>query len=152
MKAESRQRKLTERLRLMAARRVPGWNYSLHAIASFCGCSYQRIWQIEQAAILKLRRRMQPEGRELGHAMEMPKPVYRGRRVVPAVKQRYVPRVHLPKPGEIPLKQFKLAEAARLGVAVHRVETWLSRGKYPGLKFRRVNSRVVFVKQKDARS
>lgn len=48
--------------------------------------------------------------------------------------------------GEVALKDWVAMEAVRRGVSVNAIYNNLSRGKYPGLEFRRVNQRVVFVK------
>lgn len=48
-------------------------------------------------------------------------------------------------PGEVPLKQFCLDEAAKDGVGYHAIFVRIRRGKYPTLGVRHVNSRVVFV-------
>ncbi len=46
---------------------------------------------------------------------------------------------------ELPMKEWVAREAERLGKKPAAVIMRLARGKYPGLKIRRVNSRVVFV-------
>ena len=46
---------------------------------------------------------------------------------------------------EMPLKQWVHAEAARCDVNPSAIYNRIARGKYPHLKFRRVNKRVVFV-------
>lgn len=61
--------------------------------------------------------------------------------------KHYVRVVHDPLPGEVRLKTFLQDEAARLNVSTHAVFQRISRGNYPGLSKRRVNGRVVFVKQ-----
>lgn len=46
---------------------------------------------------------------------------------------------------EIPIKQWRAEEALRRGVTDSMISKRLKDGKYPDLKVRRVNSRVVFV-------
>lgn len=48
--------------------------------------------------------------------------------------------------GEVTMKDFIVAEAARTGLSPSGVAMRISRGKYGHLKLRRVNRRVVFVK------
>lgn len=54
--------------------------------------------------------------------------------------------VNVPGPSELPLKVYVAMEAARLRTSERAVYVRIYRGKYPGLEFRRVNQRVVFVK------
>lgn len=46
---------------------------------------------------------------------------------------------------EIPMKQWRLEEARRANVCDTAIAHRLRAGKYPALKIRRVNRRVVFV-------
>jgi hypothetical protein len=46
---------------------------------------------------------------------------------------------------ELQLKQWIADEAQRHGVGTRAIWCRMYRGKYPGLKLRRVNKRVVFV-------
>ena len=46
---------------------------------------------------------------------------------------------------EIPLKQWIVEEAIRRELTLTAIRSRLARGKYPHLKLRRVNQRVVFV-------
>lgn len=46
---------------------------------------------------------------------------------------------------EIPLKQFVYDEAARLDIRPWTVRQRIWDGKYPKLKMRRVNKRVIYV-------
>lgn len=46
---------------------------------------------------------------------------------------------------EIPLKQWRAEEAERCGIGQNAVDRRMAAGKYPNLKLRRVNKRVVFV-------
>jgi len=49
----------------------------------------------------------------------------------------------------IPFKQWRAEEAMRLGISVNTVSSRLYRdGKYPHLKLKRKNKRVVFVVNK----
>lgn len=50
-----------------------------------------------------------------------------------------------PRSNEFPLKHWVLGEAAREGVKESAIYMRIRRGKYPELKLRRVNQRVVFV-------
>lgn len=43
------------------------------------------------------------------------------------------------------MKEWRMAEAARLGISESGVINRLSRGFYPTLRVRRVNARVIFV-------
>jgi len=45
----------------------------------------------------------------------------------------------------ITLKEFVIDEGARRGVKPYTVHNDIHRGKYPSLKLRRVNARIVFV-------
>lgn len=56
------------------------------------------------------------------------------------------PRIHRCQPGEVTMKDFMAAEAARLGLSRSAVANRISRGQYAHLNLRRVNRRVVFVK------
>lgn len=47
--------------------------------------------------------------------------------------------------GEIPMKQWRFREAAGNSVSPSSIANRLMRGKYPDLKIRRVNKRVVYV-------
>lgn len=47
---------------------------------------------------------------------------------------------------EISMKQFVAKEAERLGVKSPAIFMRIKRGKYPDLKIRRVNARVVYVR------
>lgn len=49
-------------------------------------------------------------------------------------------------PVEIPMKQWRMEQAEREGCCENNIALRLARGKYPDLKIRRVNKRVVFVK------
>ena len=51
-----------------------------------------------------------------------------------------------PRPGEVQLKVWLQTEAARCGITESGVFQRLKRGKYPEVKVRRVNARVVFVR------
>ncbi len=55
------------------------------------------------------------------------------------------PKAEGPRAGEIRLKDWVASESDRRGVAHHSIYKDISRGRYPGLKLRRENSRVVFV-------
>ena len=46
---------------------------------------------------------------------------------------------------EIPMKQWRREEAKRQFVSESSIAMRLNRGKYPGMRLRRENSRVVFV-------
>lgn len=48
-------------------------------------------------------------------------------------------------PKWIPLKQWRIEEAMREHLTEHAIEIRLLRGKYPKLKIKRVNARVVLV-------
>lgn len=48
-------------------------------------------------------------------------------------------------PGEVSMKEWRLAEARRLGIGPSGVAMRLSKGKYPGLRLRVANARRVFV-------
>jgi DNA-directed RNA polymerase sigma subunit (sigma70/sigma32) len=48
---------MDENLRAMAAFAKPGWTYTLDDIAEVVGCSKERIRQIQESALRKLRRR-----------------------------------------------------------------------------------------------
>jgi len=50
-------RAMDENLRAMAAFAKPGWTYTLDDIAEVVGCSKERIRQIQESALRKLRRR-----------------------------------------------------------------------------------------------
>lgn len=52
-----------------------------------------------------------------------------------------------PLRGEMLLKHFVGQEATRCGVSVTAIYNRFERGKYPGLKSRKVNGRVVFVRR-----
>ena len=52
---------------------------------------------------------------------------------------------NLPRPGEIQLKSWLAAQAESRGVTAPAIWMQIARGKYPKLKLRRVNKRVVFV-------
>lgn len=56
--------------------------------------------------------------------------------------------VNVPADLELPLKVYVAMEAARLRMTERAVYVRIYRGRYPGLEFRRVNQRVVFVKAK----
>lgn len=45
----------------------------------------------------------------------------------------------------IPMKQWRMEEAEMAGVQDASIANRLARGKYPGLKIKHINSRVVFV-------
>lgn len=60
----------------------------------------------------------------------------------------YVPKIYKTLPGEMQLKVWLIEEAQRLGVSENSVRHRFSDGKYPDLKVRRVNSRVIFVRPK----
>ena len=49
------------------------------------------------------------------------------------------------EPGEMRLKEWLAAEANRLGIDPDSVHMRLRRGKYPGLKLRRMNRQNIFV-------
>lgn len=46
---------------------------------------------------------------------------------------------------KIPYKQWRVEEAKRRGCSTRAILGRVERGKYPNLKFERVNKRVVFV-------
>lgn len=50
-------RAMDENLRAMMAFAKPGWTYTLDDIAEVVGCSKERIRQIQESALRKLRRR-----------------------------------------------------------------------------------------------
>jgi hypothetical protein len=50
------------------------------------------------------------------------------------------------EPGEIRLKSFCQAEAARLKCGMTNIYMRIRRGKYPRLKMRRLTARIIFVK------
>lgn len=54
--------------------------------------------------------------------------------------------VHRPRNGEAQLRDWLNAEGVRLQLSAHAVYRRLHRGKYPNLKIRRANARMVFVK------
>ncbi len=56
------------------------------------------------------------------------------------------PSRHQPLPGEITLREWKLAECKRRGVSESTVSKDYWRGCYPELKVRHVNSKTIFVK------
>jgi len=49
-------------LAVLEAMRTPGTRLTHRQIAAFCGCTWQAIWQIEQKALLKLRRAAKRKG------------------------------------------------------------------------------------------
>ena len=59
-------------LEVIEALRVPGESLSLQAIADVCGCSQQRIRQIEQRALAKLRRAAAARGLRSAPAKKAP--------------------------------------------------------------------------------
>lgn len=60
----------------------------------------------------------------------------------------YVPRNKHVRDGEITLKDFVHSEAEKYGITESAIYNRVLRGTYHGLEFRRVNKRVVFVKEK----
>ena len=52
------------------------------------------------------------------------------------------------QPMEVPMKQWRMTEAERLGLSETGVDYRLRSGKYPNLNVRRVNKRVVWVSPK----
>lgn len=52
-----------------------------------------------------------------------------------------------PRPGEMPMKQWRVLQAELTGLSPITIAMRLRRGKYPDLKIRRVNKRVVYVKE-----
>lgn len=50
-------RAMDENLRVMMAFASPGWTYTLDDIAEVIGCSKERVRQIQDSALRKLRRR-----------------------------------------------------------------------------------------------
>lgn len=50
-----------------------------------------------------------------------------------------------PRPGEVSMKEWRIAEAAAHGLTESAVAMRLARGAYPELNIRRVNPRRVFV-------
>lgn len=59
---------------------------------------------------------------------------------------KYVPRNLQMRPGEMPMKAWVMEEAERAGVTTSAIYMRIHRGCYLGLKVRRANSRIVFVK------
>jgi hypothetical protein len=55
------------------------------------------------------------------------------------------PGTPLPLPGEVTLKEWCFAEAKRSGSNARAIYERFADGKYPDLRTRRVNSRVIFV-------
>jgi hypothetical protein len=53
--------------------------------------------------------------------------------------------MNLQRPNEIPFKQWRAEQAAREHVHENSIWYRLKAGKYPQLKLRKVNKRVVFV-------
>lgn len=49
------------------------------------------------------------------------------------------------RPGEIAIKQWVMEEATRTGLRVGSIYSRVYRGRYPALRRRWVNARVVFV-------
>lgn len=47
---------------------------------------------------------------------------------------------------EIPYKQWAMEQAEKQGVTVDAIQWRVKHGKYPGLKLRRVNGRVIYVR------
>ena len=58
-------RAMDENLKLMFAFAAPGWTYSLDEIAECMGCTKERVRQIQDSALRKLRRRTNDLKREL---------------------------------------------------------------------------------------
>lgn len=50
-----------------------------------------------------------------------------------------------PRPGEVRQKEWLLAVGAKLGISVSCAWSRMARGGFPGVKVRRINSRVAFV-------
>lgn len=51
-------------------------------------------------------------------------------------------------PGEVRMKEWRMAEMARTGLCSTAIHNQLHRGKYPNVEVRRVNKRVAFVRVK----
>ena len=51
-----------------------------------------------------------------------------------------------PEQGEIYMKQWRLTEMERTGLSIGGVYRRLANGKYPQVRVRKVNPRVVFVR------
>ena len=58
-------RAMDENLKLMFAFAAPGWTYSLDEIAECMGCTKERVRQIQDSALRKLRRRTNDLKKEL---------------------------------------------------------------------------------------
>lgn len=58
---------------------------------------------------------------------------------------QYQPRVHALLPGEMRLKVWLIDEAEREHSTTSAIAKRLTRGKYPSVKSRHINKRVVFV-------
>lgn len=52
----------------------------------------------------------------------------------------------LGRQGWIPFKQWRAEEAERQGVTEDRILKWVAKGKYPALRIKRINRKMVFVK------
>lgn len=102
-------------------------------------------WRVEEAKRLGISEAGVKDRIAGGKYPDMPKR-YLNKRIamVPADYRSGNP--DLPKPNEITLKEWTVAEAGRLGVSKRAVEARRERGSYPRLKLRRINSRVVYVK------
>lgn len=57
-------------------------------------------------------------------------------------------QIRKPRPGEVQMKEFLMAEADRRGVTPTTVWVDLKRGRYPDVEVRRVTTRLVFVSKK----
>lgn len=106
----------------------------INAEVARCGVSWQRIYARLMA------------GKYVGVTIRRPAP--RVTFVSGAIAQPELLMVNVAQPGEVSLKEFVAAEAARLELTDGAIYMRLKRGMYPGLEFRRVNQRVVFVKVK----
>jgi hypothetical protein len=57
---------------------------------------------------------------------------------------------NLPRPGEVPLKQWIWEQSEKQNVSYDNMVHRLYRGRVPYPEVRRINARVIFVKRADA--
>jgi hypothetical protein len=87
----------------------------------------------------------EPEERPTPKSLQRRRDVHNGRFSKPP-KLRINPNPNaIPRPGEIPLKQFLTEESVRLNTKPKTIYSRWSKGEYTNLKIRRVNQRIVFV-------